>query len=313
MDSYQIVSIVEADKSRGVLVNVMVNGSSKIFQKSLKEIYAKGWLERFSSEDVAYIGFLSAAALNENSQLINNFPRRKNSITKNVVFMAMFFVCFLILSNITAFKIGTIKLPFSTQLIEFPGALVFFPVTYIFSNILTEVYGYKITRMIIWCGFAASAVMLLGFWITKIIPPSQEWLNNTKNLVEFYDVLFTSYARVFIASSVAYFFGEFLNSMILAKLKILSSGKHLYARVVGSTMIAVSVDSAIFCFIAFFGIMSGISIMWIVVTQFTLKVIYEICMLPVTYKIVSYLKNRDKVNYFDTKTKFNPFSLRMED
>jgi queuosine precursor transporter len=234
-------------------------------------------------------------------------------LSKNVVWLGMLFVCFLILSNLTAFKVGALHFPFFDRSIEFPSALVFFPITYLFSNVLTEVYGYKVARLIIWMGFFCSAVVLLGLGIVVRIPASTAWLANTQHGQEAYEIFFTAYTRMFIASSSAYFLGEFLNSMVLAKLKILTAGKHLYARVVGSTAVAVSADSAIFCSIAFYGVLSNATIWNIVFTQMIFKVTYEIAMLPVTYKIVAYLKRKDGVDYYDVHTRFNPFSLSTAD
>ena len=313
MDSYQIAGVVEANEKHGILVNILVNGSSKVFQKTIQEIYTKEWLQQFSHEDVAYLGFLVATEYKGDAQLVKEFPRQQNFASKNVVFLAMFFVCFLILSNLTAFKIGAISVPFFTSQIEFPAALIFFPVTYIFSNVLTEVYGYKMTRLIIWCGFVCSAVVLVGFWMVVRIPPSLAWTANTSNAQDAYQLLFSAYARMFVASSVAYFLGEFMNSIVLAKLKVLTAGKHLYARVLGSTLAAVAVDSVIFCVIAFYGVMSNASIGGIVATQIIIKVVYEIAMLPLTYKMIAYLKKIDRVDYYDVHTNYNPFCLKTDD
>lgn len=313
MDSYQIAGVVEANEKHGILINIIVNGSAKRFKKSIQEIYTKEWLQKFSHEDVAHIGFLIAAEYKGDFELVKQFPRKKNFISKNVVFLGMFFVCFLILSNLTAFKIGVINIPFINTTIEFPSALIFFPITYAFSNILTEVYGYKITRLIIWCGFLCSVVVLVGFWAVVQIPASEAWIVSTNNAQSSYQLLFTAYSRIFVASSIAYFVGEFINSMVLAKLKLLTAGKHLYARVVGSTLAAVSVDSSIFCLIAFYSVMSNSSVFGIVITQITFKVAYEIVMLPLTYKIVAYLKSKDRIDYYDINTKFNPFSFKTDD
>lgn len=253
---------------------------------------------------------------NQNNQAVDVkecLPQNKYVISKNVVLSGMFFVCFLILSNLTAFKVGVVTIPVTGNQIEFPSALVFFPITYLFSNVLTEVYGYKITRLVIWCGFLCSAVVLAGFWLVVQIPASEAWLANTGNAQNAYEILFAAYARMFIASSAAYFFGEFLNSMVLAKLKIRTAGKYLYARIVGSTLAAVSVDSMVFCLIAFYGVMSDVAILHIVITQMTFKVVYEIVMLPFTYKIIAYLKRKDEIDYYDVNTKFNPFSLKTVD
>lgn len=118
---------------------------------------------------------------------------------------------------------------------------------------------------------------------------------------------------MFVASSLAYFLGEFINSVVLPKLKIFSSGKYHYIRVVSSTFAAVTVDSAIFGFIAFCGVLSGASILRIVASLITFKVVYEIAMLPITYRVVAFLKSKDHVDYYDRETKFNPFSLKTED
>lgn len=249
----------------------------------------------------------------ESSNELSKELSKRVYISKNVIFLGMLFVCFLILSNLTAFKVGALFIPFFDNKIEFPSALVFFPITYLFSNVLTEVYGYKITRLIIWSGFLCSAVVLVGLWIVLQIPASQAWMRSTNNAQNVYEVLFTAYARMFIASSSAYFFGEFLNCMVLAKLKILTAGKYLYARVVGSTLAAVSVDSLLFCLIAFYGVLSNASIFHIVITQALFKVSYEIVMLPLTYKIVAYLKIKDGIDYYDVNTRFNPFSIKTVD
>jgi queuosine precursor transporter len=232
-----------------------------------------------------------------------------HGISKNVVFLGMLFVCFLILSNLVAFKVAAIHLPAIAHPIEFPSALIFFPITYLFSNVLTEVYGYKIARLIIWSGFLCSAVLLVGLCLVVKLPASEAWIISTHNAQQAYEVIFSAYARTFIASSIAYLLGEFINSVVLAKLKIRMAGKYLYVRIVVSTVAAVGVDSLIFVLIVFYGVLSNASIANIVLTQVTFKVLYEVVMLPVTYKIVAYLKRNDGIDYYDVNTKFNPFSL----
>jgi uncharacterized integral membrane protein (TIGR00697 family) len=313
MAMYRIASVLETrGENEGVSVSIRVDGTSKAFHKDIKEIHTKEWLEKFSPEDVAYIGFLAAAEYNDNRLLIKSFPRRKSAVTKSVVMLGMYFVCFLIMSNLTASKVASLPFPFIGD-IEFPAALIFFPVTYLFSNVLTEVYGYKIARMVIWCGFSCSVVMMVGTWSAVQLPGAQAWLDSAENVQASYALLFDTYTRVFLASSLAYFFGEFLNSMVLAKLKILSAGRRLYIRVIGSTIVGVTVDSAVFCFVAFYGILSDESILAMAIMQVAFKVTYEIAMLPVTYRIVAFLKRRDRVDYFDVETNFNPFSLKTED
>ncbi|RXZ34007.1 VUT family protein [Oxalobacteraceae bacterium CAVE-383] len=314
MAMYRIAGVLEArGDDDGVAVNISINGTDKIFQKNIKEIHTKEWLEKFQPEDVAYIGFLAAAEYNNNRHLIKSIAGRKGAVTKNVVFLGMFFVCFLIMCNLTASKVASLPFPFLDRNIQFPAALIFFPITYLFSNVLTEVYGYKVARMVIWCSFTCSIIVLAGTWAAVQVPGAEAWLNSAKDVQSSYALLFDTSLRVFIASSLAYFLGEFLNSMVLAKLKILSAGRHLYVRVVGSTAIAVLADSAIFCWVAFYGILSAQAIMAMVLTQVVFKVTYEIAMLPVTYRIVAFLKNKDQMDYFDIATNFNPFSLKTED
>lgn len=226
------------------------------------------------------------------------------------------FVCFLLISNVTAMKVSAIAIPnfFSSSsspwLIEFPGALIFFPVTFIISDILTEVYGYKISRAIIWGGFICNAIFLLGLMAVVKVSPSPAWLATQGDIANAYEILLGGYTRVFFASSVAYFFGEFINSIIIAKLKVATSGKYLSARIVGSTIVGAVIDSAIFISVVFYGVMSTDIIVAMIFTQIAFKVSYEIVMLPVTYRITNYLKKKDGVDHYDFDTKFNPFSFK---
>lgn len=305
VNTLQIEGTIES--KNGVLINVRVIGTPKTFQKNIKEIYTTEWLAKFSIDDISYLGFLAGA--NYNGQQVDDVSKKGSIFTKNVVFIGMFFISFLFLSNFTAYKIGYIPIPFLEKTIEFPAALIFFPITYFFSNVLTEVYGYKIAKMIIWCGFLCSVVMFLGYTAAVYLPPSELWLANAKGVQESYQLFSNAYTQVFIASSLAYFFGEFLNSFVLSKLKVLFKGRQLYVRVVSSTIVAVVVDSIIFCFVTFYDVMPATFIISLVITQILFKITYEIVMLPVTYRIVAYLKNKDGIDYYDRATNFNPFSI----
>ncbi len=309
---YQIVGVVEKEEP---LVNIRVAGTSKIFQKTAKELYSKTWLEGFSKEDAAYIGVLNAFGNVGSLKQVREVVKRINFPAQNVIVLGMMFVCFLIMSNITAMKVAAISLPgFLTGapsgLIEFPAALIFFPVTYIVSDILTEVYGYRISRAIIWGGFICNAIFLIGLTAVVNVAPSPFWLETQGAVASSYEVLLAGYSRVFVASSLAYFFGEFINSMVLAKLKVATSGKHFPVRIVGSTIAGVIIDSSLFICIAFYGVMSAGTILTMILAQIAFKVTYEIVMLPVTYKVTRYLKKKDGVDHYDFDTKFNPFSFR---
>ncbi|MFZ2314883.1 MAG: queuosine precursor transporter [Gammaproteobacteria bacterium] len=318
---YEIASVIDSyQDTKEVYVTVQVKGTAKTFNKSVKELYQKQWLDEFSREDVAYIGFLYAAEDSANLPLVEYFPRKKHAVTKSVVVLGMLFVSFLILSNLTAFKIVEFKffhfLGISLSepwLVNFPAALVFFPLTYFFDDTLTEVYGFKISRLIIWGGLICSSIFTLCAWATVYLPASPTWDVNTHHGASAYELIFKGSSRIFLASILGYFFGEFLNSMILAKLKVLTSGKHFFLRVIGSTAIGVGIDSIIFCNVAFFGIMPSYIIWSIVLTQYLFKLSYEIIMLPATYTITNFLKKVDQVDHYDFHTKFNPFSLSLSD
>lgn len=230
--------------------------------------------------------------------------------TKRVIFLGMLFVSFLIVANLTAFKIVEFHLP-NGFAINFPAALAFFPLTYFFDDVLTEVYGFKMSRLIIWGGLICSALMTLCTWIAVQLPASPLWDANTHHGNQAYALIFEGSFRIFIASIIAYFFGEFVNSTILAKLKILTEGDYFSLRVMTSTAVGVAIDNVIFCNIAFWGIMPKEIIWQIIFTQYLIKLAYEFLMLPVTYTLVRYLKRVDKMDYYDIDTKFTPFSLKL--
>ena len=238
--------------------------------------------------------------------------QNNNIATKRVIFLGMLFVSFLVVSNLTAFKIVEIHLT-SDFFINFPAALVFFPLTYFFDDILTEVYGFKVSRLIIWGGLACSAFVTLCTWMAVQLPASPIWDANTNHGANAYELVFSGSLRVFSASIIAYFVGEFFNSILLAKLKVMTKGKYFSLRVMSSTALGAGIDSIIFCYIAFWNVMPHQVIFEIILTQYLIKLLYEFCMLPLTYSLASYLKKRDNVDYYDSHTKFNPFSLRLDD
>ena len=242
----------------------------------------------------------------------NGYSHNKQNATKRVILLAMLFVSFLVVANLTAFKIVEIHLT-HTFFINFPAALAFFPLTYFFDDVLTEVYGFKMSRLIIWGGLACGTMITLCTYIAVQLPASPIWDMNTHHGSSAYELVFKGSSRIFLASMVAYFFGEFLNSMILAKLKVRTGGRYFALRIMSSTAVGVGIDSIIFCNIAFWDIMPHHVIWEIILTQYCIKLIYEFLMLPVTYSLVAYLKKSDRIDYYDTHTKFNPFSLRLAD
>ncbi len=238
--------------------------------------------------------------------------REKVALNRHIIFLSMLFVSFLIVSNLTAFKIVEIHLMRNFS-INFPAALVFFPLTYFFDNILTEVYGFKMSRFIIWSGLFCSAIITLCTQIAVSLPASPIWDANTDHGASAYALIFQGSCQVFIASLLAYFCGEFLNSVILAKLKVVTEGGYFPLRVIASTGVGVGIDSILFCNIAFWNILPQSSIWKMILTLYLFKLTYEFLMLPVTYGLAAYFKKKDNVDYYDRHTRFNPFSLRMQD
>lgn len=232
--------------------------------------------------------------------------------TRRVIFLSMLFVSFLIISNLTAFKIVELHLSKSFN-VNFPAALVFFPLTYFFDDVLTEVYGFKISRLIIWSGLFCCAVISLCTWTAVQLPASPVWDNNTHHGASAYAMVFQGSFRIFLASLTAYFFGEFMNSIVLAKLKVLTSGRYFSLRVMASSMVGVGIDTTIFCLVAFWNILPRELIFELILTQYVFKTVYEFLMLPISYSLVSYLKKADNIDYFDKNTRFNPFSLKLTD
>ena len=223
----------------------------------------------------------------------------------NLVMVA--FVTVLICSNLIGpAKIAQIDLPL-WGVLTFGAGVLFFPVSYVFGDILTEVYGYSRARKVIWCGFGALAFASIMASIVVALPPAPFWKNQ-----EAYEIAFGSTWRIVLASMIAYFCGEFVNSMVLAKMKILTQGKHLWSRTIGSTIVGEAVDSALFYPLAFYGtgIIPNDKLPMVMAAQFVLKVSVEIVFTPLTYVIVNWLKRAENEDYYDRQTDFNPFHLK---
>ena len=222
-------------------------------------------------------------------------------------FVMVAFVTVLICSNLIGpAKIAQLELPLLGTFIIGAGAL-FFPISYVFGDILTEVYGYARARRVIWAGFAGLGFASFMAAVVVALPPAPFWQHQPE-----YEVAFGSTWRIVAASMVAYFCGEFVNSFVLARMKILTAGKWLWTRTIGSTIVGEAVDSALFYPLAFYG--SGIipddKLPLVMLAQFVAKVSVEVAFTPVTYKVVAWLKRAEHEDYYDRKTDFNPFSLR---
>lgn len=210
--------------------------------------------------------------------------------------ITVFFVTALLVSNIASSKITRIG-PFT-----FDAGTLLFPITYIFGDILTEVYGYRRLKRVIWLGFFCNIVMALTFIFVGMIPSASFWPHQ-----DAYDLILGITPRIIFASLIAYFIGEFSNSFILAKLKIITKGRYLWTRTIGSTLVGELLDTLLFVFIAFSGIISYPNLILIFISNYIFKVCVEILFTPLTYFIVNKLKKIEKVDYYDYKTNFNPF------
>lgn len=208
------------------------------------------------------------------------------------------FVTTLITANIMAVKLVDLR-----GLI-LPAAVVIFPISYIFGDVLTEVYGYARSREVIWIGFACNALAVVAFLIGGLLPAAGFWDGQAA-----WDRILGNTPRILLASFVAYLVGEFLNSFVLAKLKIATQGRWLWLRTISSTVLGQGADSLVFITLAFAGTIPLAALLPLIVTQWLFKVVYEIVATPLTYAVVGVLKRAEREDYYDTETDFNPFKF----
>ncbi|HEX6850248.1 MAG TPA: queuosine precursor transporter [Candidatus Polarisedimenticolaceae bacterium] len=189
--------------------------------------------------------------------------------------------------------------------VKFGAGVLFFPVSYIFGDVLTEVYGYARTRRAVWAGFAALAFASFMSFVVLAFPPAADWPHQAA-----YETALGSTWRIVLASLLGFWAGEFCNSYVLAKLKILSQGRRLYQRTIGSTLVGQAADSLIFYSVAFLGTWPPELVLQVMATNYLIKCAWEALATPVTYKIVGWLKRAESEDYYDRDTDFNPFTLR---
>lgn len=222
-------------------------------------------------------------------------------------FVMVAFVVVLVCSNLIGpAKIAQLDLPLIGTL-TFGAGVLFFPISYVFGDVLTEVYGFARSRRVIWTGFAALAFASAMAWIIVALPPAPFWHNQHA-----YEVAFGSAWRISLAGLIAFACGEFVNSMVLAKMKVWTEGKWLWTRTIGSTVVGEGVDSLLFYPLAFYG--SGIipddKLLLVMFAQFLAKTGVEVVLTPVTYRVVAFLKRAESEDYYDRHTDFNPFRLQ---
>ena len=215
------------------------------------------------------------------------------------VFIVAVFTTCLITANIIAVKMIRVFGLFV------PAAIIIFPLSYVFGDILTEVYGYRQARRVIWLGFLCNLLTVAAIWVTQILPGAPFWDGQTA-----YERVLGYTPRLLAASFVAYLAGEFTNSFVLAKMKIATKGRWLWTRTVGSTLAGQAIDSAIFITLAFAGAIPGGMLFGAIVTQWLFKSAYEAAVTPFTYWIVGFLKKREGLDTYDYDTRFNPLLLR---
>ncbi len=208
------------------------------------------------------------------------------------------FVGILLISNIASVKLVLLG-PFT-----FDGGTLLFPISYIFGDILTEVYGYRASRKVIWTGFSAAALMSLTLWAVGKLPGPEDW---TGEMQQSYETIVAPVGRIVTASLIAYLAGEFSNSFVLAKLKIYTRGKFLWIRTISSTLIGEGIDTVIFCLVAFYGVWSTEILITIIISNYIFKCLFEIAATPLTYAIVIGLKKSEGIDIYDRVTNFNPF------
>ncbi len=221
---------------------------------------------------------------------------QEQSVSKIFMVIAVAYVTCLLLSNLIAGKMWAV-----TGDITLPAAVILFPVTYIFGDIFTEVYGFKKARIIIWLGFACSFFAVAIYLITLALPHPGFWEGQ-----EAFETVMGTTWRVAIASFAGYLFGEFSNSMVLSKLKVATNGKKLWVRTILSTIVGEGFDSVIFITISFYGVMDNSQLLKMILFQYLFKVCYEIIFTPVTYAVVKFVKKKEKIDTFDYDIKYNP-------
>lgn len=217
---------------------------------------------------------------------------------KYIDVLTAFFAVVLILSNITSSKIISLG-----GGISFDGGTILFPLAYLFGDLLTEVYGYSRARRVIWIGFGMNLLMVLIFWLVGVLPAA-DW-----GLQDSYNNILGVIPRIVLGSLTAYLIGEFLNSYVLAKLKVKMAGRFFWLRAIGSTAVGQFFDTTIFLLIAFAGVLPWPLLGTIWLTNYIFKIGVEIVLLPVTYRVVRWFKKKEEIDYYDRATNFNPLKI----
>jgi len=224
------------------------------------------------------------------------------NVSHRFVVIATIFVTCLITANIIAVKPISLGISLFGLPASLPAAIVIFPVSYIFGDILTEVYGYRQARRVIWLGFLCNLIAVIAIWVGQLLPPASVWAEQ-----EAYKSILGYTPRILLASFLAYIVGEFSNSFVLAKMKVMTKGRWLWTRTIGSTIVGQGLDSAIFITIVYIGRFELAFIAVTIFTHWLVKSGYEAVATPFTYAVVNFLKRKEAIDTYDYETNFNPF------
>ena len=211
------------------------------------------------------------------------------------------FAAILLISNLA----GTKLIAFGPIITD--GGAILFPISYILGDVLTEIYGYKYARRAIWVGLGVMLLAVLCFTIVRYMPPAPEYADQAS-----YEAVLGFFPRIVAASLAAFLTGSFLNSFVLAKLKIKTKGKKLWLRLIGSTVVGELCDTVVFAFVAFGGILQGMNMLTYILIGWIFKTVVEIVFLPITYRVIDKMKQIEKVDAYDDKTNFTPFSVDLK-
>lgn len=212
------------------------------------------------------------------------------------VILAAVFVTCLLTANIIASKVVDV---FGWAA---PAGVVVFPLSYVFGDVLTEVYGYRQARKVIWLGFLCNLIAVIAIWLAQVLPPAAFWDGQQS-----YERILGYTPRLLVASFLAYLVGEFANSFVLARMKVLTQGRWLWSRTIGSTLVGEGLDSLVFVSLAFAGVIPGAILLTMIATQWILKTAYEVAATPLTYAVVNFLKRKEGLDVYDYDTNFSPF------
>lgn len=232
-------------------------------------------------------------------------PPRERQYRYYDLIMAAYVSILLCANLIGPSKVATVQVPLIGP-VTFVAGVLFFPLSYIFGDILTEVYGYARDRRCVWAGFAALAFAALMASVIVALPPAAEWRGKQATV----EAVFGSTWRIVGASIIAFWSGSLVNSYVLAKMKILTHGRWLWTRIIGSTVCGEAVDSSLFYALAFYGVWDSHLLLTVMITQYVLKTGWEVVITPVTYRVVAFLKRAEQEDFYDTNTNFTPFSLQ---